>query len=150
MLTWPVASIGWVTSLIQEAEASQKRINEFLKQTPSILNNCELETKIDGSISFKDVYFTYEDTNIQALKGVSFEVKMGQTLAIIGNTGSGKSTILELIGRLYDVQKGHIEVDGIAIQSQNLDSLRSSIGFVPQDPFLFSDSLKKKYQIWEK
>ena len=143
MLTWPVASIGWVTSLIQEAEASQKRINEFLKQTPSIINNCELETKIDGSISFKDVYFTYEDTNIQALKGVSFEVKMGQTLAIIGNTGSGKSTILELIGRLYDVQKGHIEVDGIAIQSQNLDSLRSSIGFVPQDPFLFSDSLKK-------
>ena len=142
MLTWPVASIGWVTSLVQEAEASQKRINEFLKQTPSIINTSEKKSKIEGSISFKDVYFTYEDTNIQALKGISFEVKKGQTLAIIGNTGSGKSTILELIGRLYDVEKGHIEIDGKAIQSLNLDSLRSSIGFVPQDPFLFSDSLK--------
>jgi ATP-binding cassette subfamily B protein len=137
-----VASIGWVTSLVQEAEASQKRINEFLKQTPSIVNTSEQKSKIEGSISFKDVYFTYEDTNIQALKGISFEVKKGQTLAIIGNTGSGKSTILELIGRLYDVEKGHIEIDGKAIQSLNLDSLRSSIGFVPQDPFLFSDSLK--------
>ena len=142
MLTWPVASIGWVTSLVQEAEASQKRINEFLKQTPSIVNTSEKKSKIEGSISFKDVYFTYEGTNIQALKGISFEVKKGQTLAIIGNTGSGKSTILELIGRLYDVEKGHIEIDGKAIQSLNLDSLRSSIGFVPQDPFLFSDSLK--------
>ena len=105
MLTWPVASIGWVTSLVQEAEASQKRINEFLKETPSyssILLKHRLLLK--GTIVFKDVYFTYEDTNIEALKGVSFEVEKGTTLAIIGNTGSGKSTILELIGRLYDVQ----------------------------------------------
>lgn len=142
MLTWPVASIGWVTSLVQEAEASQKRINEFLKETPSIINPTETETPIDGRIVFKDVYFTYEDTNIEALKGVSFEVEKGQTLAIIGNTGSGKSTILELIGRLYDVQKGTIEIDGANITTLNLNSLRTAIGFVPQDPFLFSDSLK--------
>ena len=142
MLTWPVASIGWVTSLVQEAEASQKRINEFLKETPSIINPTKTETPIDGRIVFKDVYFTYEDTNIEALKGISFEIKKGKTLAIIGNTGSGKSTILELIGRLYDTQKGSVEIDGVNIKSLNLNSLRKGIGFVPQDPFLFSDSLK--------
>ena len=142
MLTWPVASIGWVTSLVQEAEASQKRINEFLKETPSIVNPTETQTSIDGNVVFKDVYFTYEDTNIEALKGVSFEVEKGKTLAIIGNTGSGKSTILELIGRLYDVQKGAVEIDGANIKTLNLNSLRTAIGFVPQDPFLFSDSLK--------
>ncbi len=142
MLTWPVASIGWVTSLVQEAEASQKRINEFLKETPSIVNPTETQTSIDGNVVFKDVYFTYEDTNIEALKGVSFEVEKGKTLAIIGNTGSGKSTILELIGRLYDVQKGAVEIDGTNIKTLNLTSLRTAIGFVPQDPFLFSDSLK--------
>ena len=141
-LTWPVASIGWITSLVQEAEASQKRINEFLKETPSIVNPTETQTSIDGNVVFKDVYFTYEDTNIEALKGVSFEVEKGKTLAIIGNTGSGKSTILELIGRLYDVQKGAVEIDGTNIKTLNLTSLRTAIGFVPQDPFLFSDSLK--------
>jgi ATP-binding cassette subfamily B protein len=142
MLTWPVASIGWVTSLVQEAEASQKRINEFLKEVPSIVNPTKKDTPIIGSITFKDVHFTYEDTNIEALKGISFEIEKGKTLAIIGNTGSGKSTILELIGRLYDVQKGSIEIDGINIKALNLKSLRTAIGFVPQDPFLFSDSLK--------
>ena len=142
MLTWPVASLGWVTSLVQEAEASQKRINEFLKQTPSIFNTNPTETAIKGTIVFKDVYFRYEDTNIEALKGISFEVKKGETLAIIGNTGSGKSTILELIGRLNDVERGTIEIDGINIKNLNLNNLRTSIGFVPQDPFLFSDSLK--------
>ena len=142
MLTWPVASIGWVTSLVQEAEASQKRINEFLKETPSIKNTIETPSIIGGGIVFKDVYFTYEDTNIEALKGVSFEVEKGKTLAIIGNTGSGKSTILELIGRLYDVDRGIIEIDGKSIKTLNLSSLRSNIGFVPQDPFLFSDTLK--------
>ena len=142
MLTWPVASIGWVTSLVQEAEASQKRINEFLKETPSIVNPTKTATPIRGSIVFKQVHFTYEDTNIEALKGISFELEKGKTLAIIGDTGSGKSTILELIGRLYDVQKGEIEIDGVNIKDLNLTSLRTSIGFVPQDPFLFSDSLK--------
>ena len=142
MLTWPVASIGWVTSLVQEAEASQKRINEFLKEVPSIVNPTKKDTPVIGSIAFKDVHFTYEDTNVEALKGISFEVEKGKTLAIIGNTGSGKSTILELIGRLYDVQKGSIEIDGINIKALNLTSLRTAIGFVPQDSFLFSDSLK--------
>ena len=142
MLTWPVASIGWVTSLVQEAEASQKRINEFLKETPSIINPTKTATPIDGAVVFKDVYFTYEDTNIEALKGISFEVEKGKTLAIIGNTGSGKSTILELIGRAYDVQKGAIEIDDIDIKALNLTSLRTAIGLVPQDPFLFSDSIK--------
>ena len=142
MLTWPVASIGWVTSLVQEAEASQKRINEFLKESPSIQSPIETPSSIGGEIVFKDVYFTYEDTNIEALKGVSFEVKKGKTLAIIGNTGSGKSTILELIGRLYDVDRGTIEIDRKSIKTLNLNSLRSNIGFVPQDPFLFSDTLK--------
>ena len=142
MLTWPVASIGWVTSLVQEAEASQKRINEFLKEVPSIVNHTTTHTPVIGTIAFRDVHFTYEDTNIEALKGISFEVENGKTLAIIGNTGSGKSTILELIGRLYDVQKGSVEIDGINIKNLNLTSLRTAIGFVPQDPFLFSDSIK--------
>lgn len=142
MLTWPVASIGWVTSLVQEAEASQKRINEFLKEVPSIVNPTTTHTPVIGTIAFRDVHFTYEDTNIEALKGISFEVENGKTLAIIGNTGSGKSTILELIGRLYDVQKGSVEIDGINIKNLNLTSLRTAIGFVPQDPFLFSDSIK--------
>ena len=142
MLTWPVASLGWVTSLVQEAEASQKRINEFLKQTPSIFNTNQNKTPIEGTIIFKDVYFRYEDTNIEALKGISFGVEKGKTLAIIGNTGSGKSTVLELIGRLYDVDNGSIEIDGNTIKTLNLNTLRTSIGFVPQDPFLFSDSLK--------
>jgi len=142
MLTWPVATVGWVTSIIQQAEASQKRINEFLKEAPEIQNTVSTPTDIKGAISFKDVYFTYDDTNIQALKGLSFEINQGETLAIIGKTGSGKSTVLDLIGRLYDVQTGEILIDGTAIGNVNLKSLRNSIGFVPQDAFLFSDSIK--------
>ena len=149
MLTWPVASIGWVTSLVQEAEASQKRINEFLKETPSIVNPTKTTTPINGSVVFKDVYFTYEDTNIEALKGVSFEVEKGKTLAIIGNTGSGKTTILELIGRLYDTQKGSVEIDSVNVKVLNLKNLRTAIGFVPQDPFLFSDTLKNNIKFGE-
>jgi len=142
MLTWPVATVGWVTSIIQQAEASQKRINEFLKEAPEIQNTVSTPTDIKGAISFKDVYFTYDDTNIQALKGLSFEINQGETLAIIGKTGSGKSTVLDLIGRLYDVQTGEILIDGTAIGNVNLKSLRNSIGFVPQEAFLFSDSIK--------
>ncbi|RMB60961.1 ABC transporter ATP-binding protein [Dokdonia sinensis] len=143
MLTWPVATVGWVTSIIKAAEASQIRINEFLDVQPEIQNHIEVATPIQGDITFKDVTFTYDDTNITALKNVSFEVKNGQTLAIIGRTGSGKSTILELIGRLYDVTSGKIMVDGTTITQVNLNSLRSSIGYVPQDAFLFSDSIKE-------
>jgi len=142
MLTWPVATLGWVTSIVQQAEASQKRINEFLKEDPDIKNNVNSETKINGTIEFKNVHYTYNDTNIEALKGLSFKVNSGDTLAIIGKTGSGKSTILDLIGRLYDIDKGSIEIDGSNIEKVNLNSLRNSIGYVPQDAFLFSDSIK--------
>ncbi|CAM4149062.1 ABC transporter ATP-binding protein [Gillisia hiemivivida] len=142
MLTWPVAIVGWVTSIVQQAEASQKRINEFLKQEPQIKNHQEKSVKIEGNIEFKNVTFTYEDTNITALRNISFKVNRGETLAILGKTGSGKSTILELIGRLYDVDQGTILIDGENIQDHNLYNLRDSIGYVPQDAFLFSDSIR--------
>lgn len=142
MLTWPVATVGWVTSIIQQAEASQKRINEFLETEPEIKNTVESDTPIDGKIEFKDVTFTYPDTNITALKNVSFNLESGEKLAILGMTGSGKSTILDLIGRLYDVQKGSVKVDDKEISNLNLNSLRENIGYVPQDAFLFSDSIK--------
>lgn len=140
-LTWPVASLGWISSMIQEAEASQKRINEFLKIQPDIQNNNPNHTPVLGQIEFNDVTFTYEDTNITALKNVSFSVNKGETLAILGRTGSGKSTILSLISRLYDVEKGEICVDGENVENLNLYDLRNSVGFVPQDAFLFSDSI---------
>ena len=142
MLTWPVASLGWVSSMVQEAEASQKRLNEFLKIEPEIKNNNPNKSIINGSISFENVSYTYEDTNIKALKGISFTVKKGETLAILGKTGSGKSTILSLISRLYDVTDGKITVDNQEISLLNLNDLRNSIGIVPQDAFLFSDSIK--------
>ncbi|MDO5970524.1 ABC transporter ATP-binding protein [Flavivirga aquimarina] len=142
MLTWPVATVGWVTSIVQQAEASQKRINEFLKIEPEIKNTKNINTEITGDIIFKNVSFTYDDTNIQALKDISFNVKVGETLAIIGKTGSGKSTILDLIGRLYDIDKGAISINKTNIEKLNLINLRDHIGYVPQDAFLFSDSIK--------
>ncbi|GAA4274446.1 ABC transporter ATP-binding protein [Aquimarina gracilis] len=142
MLTWPVATVGWVSSIVQQAEASQVRINEFLSQEPEITNTITHKTPIRGNISFDNVSFTYDDTNITALKGVSFEVKNGETIGIIGKTGSGKSTILDLLGRLYDVSGGEIRVDGTPIRELNLTNLRERIGYVPQDAFLFSDSIK--------
>ena len=142
MLTWPVATVGWVTSIVQQAEASQKRINEFLETEPEIKNNVECLTDIKGAIEFKNVTFTYPDTNITALKDVSFKIESGEKLAILGMTGSGKSTILDLIGRLYDTQQGSILIDGKQIDDINLYSLRESTGYVPQDAFLFSDSIK--------
>jgi len=142
MLTWPVATVGWVTSIVQQAEASQKRINEFLKITPEIKNTVSQPSEIKGNIEFKNVHFTYNDTNIEALKGVSFKLEHGKSLAIIGKTGSGKSTILDLIGRLYDIDKGDILIDNTPIKNLNLSSLRNSIGYVPQDAFLFSDTIK--------
>ncbi len=142
MLTWPVASLGWVSSMVQEAEASQKRLNEFLKIEPEITNTNPEHSVIEGAIAFKNVTYTYEDTNIVALQNISFTVNKGETLAILGKTGSGKSTILSLISRIYDVSKGEIEIDGQEISSLNLYDLRNSIGIVPQDAFLFSDSIK--------
>jgi ATP-binding cassette subfamily B protein len=142
MLTWPVASLGWVSSMVQEAEASQKRINEFLKIEPEIQNKNPNHSVIDGSISFENVSYIYEDTNIKALENISFTVKKGHTLAILGKTGSGKSTIISLISRLYDVTEGQIRMDGEEISKVNLFDLRNSIGIVPQDAFLFSDTIK--------
>ena len=142
MLTWPVASLGWVSSMVQEAEASQKRINEFLKIEPEIHNKNQEKSIIEGTISFENVSYTYVDTLIKALENVSFTVHKGETLAILGKTGSGKSTIISLISRLYDTTEGRITIDGKEISSLNLYDIRNSIGIVPQDAFLFSDTVK--------
>jgi ATP-binding cassette, subfamily B, multidrug efflux pump len=142
MLTWPVASLGWISSMVQEAEASQKRINEFLKIEPEIQNKNTEKSIITGTISFENVSFTYEDTKIQALNNLSFTVQKGETLAILGKTGSGKSTILSLISRLYEVKEGQITIDDKEISTQNINDLRDSIGIVTQDAFLFSDTIK--------
>ena len=142
MLTWPVASLGWVSSMIQEAEASQKRINEFLKIEPEIKNKSKEHTLIKGAIEFNNVSFTYQDTLIKALENVSFTIQKGETLAILGKIGSGKSSIISLISRLYDVTDGEILIDGSDIRQVNLFDLRNSIGIVPQDAFLFSDTIK--------
>ena len=147
MLTWPVAVVGWVTSIIQQAEVSQRRINEFLEEKPDIKNYELTKSDIIGDIEFKDVSFTYEDTDITALDHISFKIKQGETLAVLGRTGSGKSTIAALIARLYDVSDGTILIDHKPIKQINLDSLRESIGFVPQDAFLFSDTIKDNIKI---
>ncbi len=147
MLTWPVAVVGWVTSIVQQAEVSQRRINEFLQETPDIQNMQEKHTPVQGKIEFRNVSFTYEDTNIQALKDVSFKIEQGKTLAILGKTGSGKSTIAALIPRMYDVDQGDILIDEQPIRELNLKDLRESIGYVPQDAFLFSDSIKNNIRI---
>ena len=147
MLTWPVAVVGWVTSIVQQAEVSQRRINEFLEETPDIQNKQDKRTPVHGKIEFRNVSFTYEDTDIQALKDVSFTIEQGKTLAILGKTGSGKSTIAALIPRMYDVDTGEIRIDDQPIEELNLQDLRESIGFVPQDAFLFSDSIRNNIRI---
>ena len=143
MLTWPVASVGWVTSLVQRSEASMKRINEFLDTETSVLNYTNKETKIKGNIEFSKVSFTYPDTGIQALKNVSFKIKENETLGIFGKTGSGKSTIANLITRLYDRDEGEISVGKRDIKKLNLYQLRRYIGYVPQDGFLFSGTISE-------
>jgi len=141
-LTFPVTMLGWVTSLIQRAAASQQRINEFL-DIPSDIQSTHTEEKIlNGNIRFNNVSFTYPDTGIQALKNVSFEIKNGEFVAIIGKTGSGKSTLANLIMRMYDVENGSIDIDGNNLKSLNLKNYRGQIGFVPQEVFLFSDTIK--------
>ena len=142
MLTWPVTSLGWITSIVQRAEASQKRINEFLKTETTIISELNLEREIQGKLTFENVNFIYPDSGIHALKGVSFEVKPGESIAIIGTTGSGKSTIANLICRLYDVSDGAIRLDDHRLQEYSVSNLRRQIGYVPQDVFLFSDTIE--------
>lgn len=141
ILTWPVASLGWTSSLVQRAEASQKRINEFLHTRSHIVSEKKLVREISGKISFDKVSFTYPDTGIRALRDISFVVHPGESLAIIGTTGSGKSTVSNLISRLYDATSGEIRVDDIPIREYDLRALRRQIGYVPQDVFLFSDTI---------
>ncbi len=147
MLTWPVAVVGWVTSIVQQAEVSQKRINDFLNEEPSIKNYVDVKSSLKGDLEFKNVSFTYEDTKINALKNVSFKISRGKTLAILGKTGSGKSTISALIARIYDADTGEVLIDQVPVKKINLTSLRESIGFVPQDAFLFSDTIKDNIKI---
>lgn len=142
LLTWPFASVGWVTSLVQKAEASQQRINEFLLTEPEVKNSNATPLTVQGNITFDGVSFTYPDSGIEALKEVSFEIKAGQTLAVIGRTGSGKSTLANLVSRQYDVTSGRVLIDGQPIADVNLNDLRSAMGYVPQDVFLFSDSIR--------
>lgn len=141
MLSWPVASVGWITSMVQRAEASQKRINEFLNVTPEIKNPNSQAMEIKGDIHFDNVSFVYPDTSIKALQNIQLHIKSGETIAIMGNTGSGKSTLLDLIGRLYDTTNGTLFIDNVDIKQINLNSLRNAIGYVPQDSFLFSDTI---------
>lgn len=141
-LTFPVSMLGWVTTLIQRASASQKRINEFLQLKPDI-TSANLQTpRLKGNLKFEQVNFTYPDTGIQALKDISFEIEQGQFIAIIGRTGSGKSTLANLIMRMYDIDSGMISVDGEPLKELNLNNYRNQIGFVPQEVFLFSDTIK--------
>lgn len=141
MLTWPVTSIGWIASLVQEAEASQKRINNLLSETPEISEEGTLKDPIEGKIEFRNVSFTYQDTGIQALEDVSFTIHPGDKVAILGRTAAGKSTIVDLLLRLYDVDQGEIYLDDKNIESFDLSYLREQIGYVPQDVFLFSDTI---------
>jgi ATP-binding cassette subfamily B multidrug efflux pump len=141
MLTWPVAALGWVTSITQRAAASQQRINEFLHLEPEILSVTSEDVSLRGEITFRNVGFVYPDSGIRALEDVSFNVKPGHSIAVLGHTGSGKSTIANLLVRMYDTTEGQILIDGKPITSLSLTSLRRQIGYVPQDVFLFSDTI---------
>jgi ATP-binding cassette subfamily B protein len=147
MLTFPVSAIGWTASMIQRAATSQRRLNEFLQRTPAISNPADAVKKtLEGSISFDDVDFVYPDTGIEAMKNFTLHIKKGEKVAIIGRTGSGKTTIAQLLLRMYDPVKGSISVDGTNINKIDLASLRQQISYVPQDVFLFSDSISKNIQ----
>jgi ATP-binding cassette, subfamily B, multidrug efflux pump len=141
MLTWPVTSIGWIASVVQEAEASQARINELMDQKSSLENTNHSLYTLHGDIAFKNVSFVYPNTGIKALNDVSFSIKKGQKLAILGKTASGKTTVAELLTRMFDVTSGEILIDGINIKDHNVNVLRERVAYVPQDVFLFSDTI---------
>ena len=143
MLTWPVMAVGWITSIVQQAEASQKRINEFLNIKQNITDGLGVREKIVGNITFKDVSLTYPETNINALNSISFFLKSGETMGVVGDVGSGKSTLLDLIPRLYDPKKGSIYIDNNLIKDFKISELRKYIGYVPQNGFLFSGTIKE-------
>ena len=142
MLTWPVATVGWVTSIVQQAEASQARINQFLKEKIKIINKNSEILKINGDLEFKNINFIYEETNIKALSDINFKLKKGESLGIIGPVGSGKSTLLELIVRNYDPINGEILIDNLNLKNHNKNNIRENISYVPQTTFLFSDTIK--------
>ena len=141
MLTWPVATVGWVTSIVQQAEASQKRINEFLSEKNEIISVNQNDYKIKGELEFKGVSLKYPETNIEALSEIDFKINTGQSLGIIGSVGSGKSTVLELIVRNYDPDSGKILIDNKNLKDHNIEVIRRDIGYVPQTTFLFSDTI---------
>ena len=142
MLTWPVAVVGWITSIVQQAEASQKRINSFLKEQPEIIDGKGVNKFIKGEIELNNVSLLYPETRIEALKGVSLKISKGSTVGIIGNIGSGKSSILDIISRLYDPSEGSIKLDGVDMKEYTLDQIRENIGYIPQNAFLFSESIE--------
>lgn len=142
MLTWPVTAIGWIASVIQQAEASQKRINEFLSEVPEVQEDLSLPAKpIIGDITFENVSFAYDREGAKAIQNVSFSLKKGEKMAVIGRTGSGKSTLVELLLRNFDPQEGKVLIDGVDLREQRLANVRRSIGYVPQEVFLFSDTV---------
>ena len=142
MLTWPVAVVGWITSIVQQAEASQKRINSFLKEQPEIIDGKGVDKFIKGEIELNNVSLLYPETQIEALKGVSLKISKGSTVGLIGNIGSGKSSILDIISRLYDPSEGSIKLDGVDMKEYTLDQIRENIGYIPQNAFLFSESIE--------
>lgn len=142
LLTWPVTALGWITSIIQRASASQKRINEFLRESSDITSSENKRIILQGKIEFKNVFFKYSDTKIQGMENVSFTINPGDSLGIIGSTGSGKSTIANSILRLFDIDKGQILIDDTDIKQLNISHFRKQIGYVPQDVFLFSDTIE--------
>lgn len=142
MLTWPMIALGWTTSQIQRAAASQERINEFLKIKTDIVSKENIQHEVSGAIEMKHVKFVYPDSGIVALKDFSMSIKAGESVAILGTTGSGKSTVANLLCRMYDASEGEITIDNLPIKSLNVNTYRSQIGYVPQDVFLFSDSIR--------
>jgi ATP-binding cassette subfamily B multidrug efflux pump len=143
MLTWPVAVVGWITSIVQQAEASQKRINAFLEEQPEIISGKGVFSPIQGTIEFKNVSLQYPETGIKALDQVNLTIPAGSTLGIIGNIGSGKSTLLDTLVRLYDPSQGSILIDGHDLKTFQLEELRSAVGYVPQNAFLFSEQIEE-------
>jgi ATP-binding cassette subfamily B protein len=142
ILTWPFAVVGWVTSLVLKAEASQARINEFLNNFPAIVDSDKAQTWQPGDIEFNQVSYTYPDSGIEALHNLTFTIPQGKTIGIIGRTGSGKSTLAQLIPRMIDPTQGSIRMAGVDVRNINISSLRANIGYAPQEVFLFSDTIE--------